>query len=135
MANRTFNQFRESIEKGVVELWAEITFGLTGAPTLVTSNGTRSKGIASVSRTSQGLFVVTLKDNYVRLLDSACTFILAAGSFPAAPGYQVTANAVTSTTAPTVTVQFVNAAGNTATDPGNGEEVRLRFALSNSAAI
>lgn len=128
MANRYFNQFRLSLEKSVVDLFADITFGGTGAPTLVAAN---SKGIASVSRTSAGLYVVTLSDSYVTpLLMLNHRFINATA--PAAPGLYITAQAVGTVAAPTVTIQF-NAAGS-ATDPGSGEEVILQFTLRNSTA-
>lgn len=132
MADRAFSQFRYALEKKVVDLYADITFGLTGAPTLNTSN---SKGIRSISRTSAGLFVVTLQDTYRRVLQVDATFIVAAGSFPAAPQCQIAASAVGTVAAPTVTLQFANPTGTTATDPANTERVLIHIALSNSDAI
>lgn len=127
MANRWFNQFRLSLEKQVVDLWADVTFGSSGTPTLVTAN---SKGIASISHSSTGLYVVTLQNSYVRLLMVEARFINATA--PAAPGMYITTSSVTSASAPTVTLQF-NAAGS-ATDPGSGEELLLQFTLRNSTA-
>lgn len=129
MANRTFSQFRYSLEKAVVDLYCRVTFGATGAPTLDKAN---SKGIASISRTSTGLFVITLQDTYQRVLHVGCVFKVASGA-PAAPGMYLTADAVGTLSAPTITLQF-NAAG-TATDPASGEEVKLHIALRNSTAL
>ena len=129
MASRNFNEFRLSLEKRVVNLYGKITFGATGAPTLDTAN---SKGIASVTRTSAGLFVLTLSDRYVKLLDFGWAFKLAAASFPAAPNCQVTADTLTTTR--TITVQFANPAGTTATDPASGEVVYFNVTLGDSTA-
>lgn len=137
MANRYFNQFQWSLEKNPVKLFARVTFGVSGAPTLDAVN---SKGIKSVTRTSAGLYVFTLGtvglpavtvDTYNRLFNVYATFKLAAG-FPAAPYMFIKAQAVA--TAGTVTIQFNDAAVAAATDPASGEEVELVFELKNSTA-
>lgn len=128
MANRLFNQFRLSLEKQVVDLFMDVTFGATGAPTLVKA---KSKGIKSITRTSAGLYAVTLQDTYVRLLMAKHVFVNATA--PASPGMYITTETVATLATPVVNITF-NAAG-TATDPGSGEEVRVQFTLSNSTAI
>lgn len=130
MANRYFNQFRLSLEKQVVDLFADVTFGGTGAPTLVASG---SKGVASISRTSAGLYVVTLSDSYVGLLMVNHRFIKNSATIPAAPLMYVVSQAVGTVAAPTITMQFDAVAG-TAADPDSGDEVLLQFTLKNSSA-
>lgn len=130
MANRLYTPVAFHLEKNVVDLFADVTFGATGAPTLVKAN---SKGFLSVTRTSAGLFVVTLGgsagvDKYNRLLSCQATFILATG-IPAAPVMHVV-----SCTGSVCTIQFETAAAGSATDPASGEEVLLHLSLSNSKA-
>ena len=63
---------------------------------------------------------------------SGVAFKLAAASFPAAPNCQVTADTLTTTR--TITVQFANPAGTTATDPASGEVVYFNVTLGDSTA-
>lgn len=126
MANRFFQQFRFSMEKYVVELWAQVAIGATGAPTL---NAANSKGIASIARTGAGAYTVTLQDTYYRFLDCQAVFVAAN---PASPVMHVVSENVAA--AKTVLLQFRDYAG-AATDPGNGDVLRMRFSMSNSSAI
>lgn len=136
MANRQFTQFQWSLEKNPAALWAKIAIGATGAPTLDAVN---SKGIRSITRTSAGLYVVTLglngananTDIYNRIFFVKHKFLLASGT-PAAPLMFVKAQAVA--TAGTVTIQFTAVNGTSATDPASGEELWLEFALKTSNA-
>lgn len=131
MANRYFNQFRLSLEKSVVDLFANVTFGAVGAPTLVAAN---SKGIASISRSDTGKYVITLSDSYVTpLLMVNHVFIKNSATIPAAPQMFIVSQAVGTVATPTVTVQFA-ASGGAATDPDSGDEVILQFTLRNSSA-
>ena len=66
MATRRFQQFQGTLEKQIVKLFANISIGAAGAPTL-NSNG--SLGIASVTLTSPGLYEVTLSDQYSKLMN------------------------------------------------------------------
>lgn len=66
MANRMFNQFQGSLEKGVVQLYAEVAFDASGVGTI-----TRAKGIASISNQHGGVtgaYRLILQDSYVRML-------------------------------------------------------------------
>lgn len=67
MASRSFNRL-QALQKEIKHLHAKVNIGTTGAPTLVTANGA-SMGIASVVRDGQGLYTVTLEDQYVALVD------------------------------------------------------------------
>ena len=128
MANRWMNQFSLSFVKKKVAVYARVTFGAAGAPTLDAVN---SQGIASISRTSAGLYVITFQDVYVRWLQVSRTYKNATA--PAAPGFFVVSDTI-GTTTKTLTVQFANSAG-AATDPASGEEVRFEFKFNDSTAF
>jgi len=126
MANRMFNQFQGTLEKGVVTLFAEVSFGASGAPTLV-----RGKGIASVSRTSTGLFVVTLQDSYILTLGLGSAW--KGTGAPAGNEVVLDTDSVANGT-PAVTLKVYTSAG-ALVDPASGESVLLSFTLSNSTAL
>lgn len=126
MANRWFQQFRYSLEKYVVDIYANVTFGASGEPTLVTAN---SKGVASIARSAEGVFLITLQDNYYKLLNVQGVFD-AGTAGPAAPTLSVYDDGVT---AGTLTILTQN--GGTDTDPASGEELFLQISLSNSSAL
>lgn len=136
MANRNFSEKQLSLEKAVVHLYAHITFGASGAPTLDTAN---SKGVVSVTKGTTGLYTLQLGtnaaslDKYTKLLMIKHAFDATgnSGTAPAAPGMFLTANAVA--TAGTLQVEF-NAAG-TATNPASTEGVFLEIILGNTSAI
>jgi hypothetical protein len=130
MADRAFGTNRASNEKKVVDLFAYITFGSSGAPTL---SATKSKMIKSISRTSTGLYVLTLSDYYTRMLGVQGHFVVASG-VPAAPfifEVSFTSNSI-------LTFQTNAASGTSgalqAADPGSGEILKLAISLSNSTA-
>lgn len=130
MAQRTFNEFRHSLEKKVVDLFCNFTVGATGAPTLVAA---KSKGVASISRTSPGLYVITLQDRYVRFLGIRGTFKVAAPAVPSAPVIQLSAETVATTK--TITIQFVDLEVPAATELASGEEIYLTITLCDSTAF
>lgn len=137
MANRWRNQFVSSLEKIVVNLFAEVTFGASGAPTIVSAN---TKGIISVTRNSAGIYTfvfgsapnsINVLDTYVKLLD--CKVVYNSGaSAPASPGLYIKANNVS--TAGTCSLQVVLNSAGTATDPASGEIGYFKFVLGDSTA-
>lgn len=130
MANRWFQQFRYSLEKAVVDLYAVVDFGAAGAPTLDTSNN--SKGITSITRTGAGTYDIVLQDSYYKLLNVTGMFLTATGG-PAAPTIYVSAESVGTQAGGTLTVVTQN--GGTDTDPADGETLYLQITLGNSSAI
>lgn len=132
MANRWFTQFALTLEKQVVNLYAHVTFGSSGAPTLDAKN---SKGVKSIVRNSAGDYTVTLSDGYYKLLGVNHVFDASgnSGTAPASPLMYVKSKSIAQTAA-TVEVVFTVAAG-TATDPASGEGVYLNFILGNSTAF
>jgi len=66
MANRTYNR-HQSLEKEIKSIYADLAIGATGAVTL-----TKGLGIASVTRDSAGVYIITLDDTYTRLMSFNC---------------------------------------------------------------
>lgn len=137
MANRYFTQFPKTLEKEVVMLFARVSFGAAGAPTL---DATNSKGIVSVTRNGAGVFTVVLGtkvgmlDVYPRLLGAQVVFnTVGTGNAPAAPLLEVSADAVATAGSASLQLTFRNAAG-TATDPASGEVALIELKLKNSTA-
>lgn len=126
MANRMFNQFQGTLEKGVVQLFAEISFDAGGVPTLV-----RGKGIASLSTGAAGVFELTLQDTYQRVLGLSGVF--ASAGLPVAPIVCGVIDDVANSAAPKVTVKTYTLAG-TPDDPAD-ETLLLTISLSNSTAL
>lgn len=140
MANRQFTQFSYQLEKGLVRLYARVNIGATGAPTLVTTtsaSGNPSQGIVSVSRSSAGKYVITLGtnatslDTYQRLVFAQANVI--ASTISTVVSTQISVEAVTTASAPAVTIQCLAAAG-TAVDPNSGDVLLVELVLKNSNA-
>jgi hypothetical protein len=137
MANRYNQQFQLTQEKRVTSIFAKVTFGASGAPTLSASN---SKGVLSVTRNSAGTYTFVFgsgsgvslqKDSYVKLL-SINTVMNSGASAPAAPGLYIKADNSASTSSASIQI-VMNAAG-TATDPATGEIGYFEFIFGDSTA-
>lgn len=127
MANTYFpNQFQYTKERMVTELYATVTFGSTGAPTL-----SNSLGIASIARNSAGRYTITLAQNYNRLL--GCDLQIQATAAPAAPFVRQVSEAVATLAAPTLVIAYLAVDNTTATDPASGEKLRVVITLCNSS--
>jgi hypothetical protein len=134
MANRRYrSQFRFSMHKDPVDIFARVSFGAAGAPTLDSAN---SPGIVSVTRNSAGNYTFVFGtnsqialDSYNYLLNVEARFVSSAA--PASPGMFVSNNSISIPGTASITLQF-NAAG-VATDPASGEQVLLDFILRNSS--
>ena len=127
MANRRFrSQFRFGMEAMVVELFANISIGASGAPTL---NQSASKGVASVVRDSAGQYTITLQDKYVSLLAFQESRNVGTSAM-AAPFCNIEANNIASTGK--LTVQYRALDNSTPTDPQNGTIIFMKLTLSNS---
>ena len=125
MANRRFYQFRFSLEPQVTDLYAHVTFGAAGAPTL---DASQSRGITSITRNSAGNYTILFNDNYNRLMMVNNLFVSSTAA--ASPEFRVSVDSVASTTAPGIT--FVYSVGGVATDPASGEQSRMQISLKNS---
>lgn len=138
MANRYFNQFRLSLEKQVVDIFAQVTFGAAGAPTL---SGVNSKGVVSCTRNSTGTYTFVFGttagylDTYNRLLCVDVVFdeTSNSGTAPLSPGLFVKSNLIA--TSGTASVQIVLLNGSlAATDPASTEIGLFNFTFKNSNA-
>jgi hypothetical protein len=125
--NRMFTQFRYALEKKPVDLYCKFAVGASGVATI---DAAKSKGIASVVRTTNaGEYLVTLNDKYVDLYGVYPTVTFASGSPASGAAFVVRAQDVSG--AKTVTVQFLNGSF-AATDLANGCNVVLKLELKGS---
>lgn len=128
-----------TFEKLTKAVFAQVTFGSSGAPTL---NAANSKGVLSVTRSSAGKYVFTFgtsannsnnKDVYYKFLNLTHVFNTSGpAAAPASPGMYISADGSSTFGNSTMTVVF-NAAG-TATDPASGEVVYLYWTFGDSSA-
>jgi len=127
--NRRYNQFALALEPRVVTLYARVAIGASGAPTL---NVAGSKGVASITRNSAGLYTVVLQDRYASpgLLAFDCKQILASGG----AGEMGPIIRADNSAAAARSVQFVclSDAG-AAEDPVDGATLLLKFELKASS--
>lgn len=138
MANRWFRQFRMALEPAVVDIFARVTYGSTGAPTLVTAS---SKGVVSVTRNSAGVYTfvfgtnASMKDSYPALLGVHVTYDGDADSDAGsdAPLWNLTGNAVATAASCSLQITFRNTS-NVATDPSQNEAMYFQFTFKNSTA-
>jgi len=128
MANPVFrtNQFSYSFAQPE-HLMAKISFGASGAPTIVANTG---MGISSITRSSTGTYVITISHAYQGLLMLNHRFITT-GSAPAASGLYISNDSSSNGTAATITI-VTNSSG-TATDPASGEIMLLDIKLQKSS--
>lgn len=125
MAHSRFYQFRYSAEPSLVELFAVITIGASGACTL-----TRGKGIKSVTKDSTGQYTIAFKENFNGLLGVDAMTQNSTG-IPSATEIGIKTDNSTSATAPGVTL--VTSAAGVAANPASGDILFVRFTLRNSS--
>lgn len=123
MANRNWNRF-QALEKECKSLYLEVAIGSSGAPTI--SSGV---GIASISRTSAGLYRIVLQDKYVSLKDFACIHLVSAAEDL---NFQVKAEAVSGASP---YIDFFCLTAGSATDPSDGAVLKIKIDVKNSSAI
>lgn len=138
MANRWGNQFTHSLIKDVWNIYARVTFGASGAPTLVQGNPAASPGIVSITQNATGQYTFvfgtnsSMLDVWPRLL-GANVFFNAGSAAPTA----CTMSAITNSTATAGTcsmkVRLVDYAG-ADVNPASGEIGYFNFTFSNSTA-
>jgi hypothetical protein len=126
MANRNFNQY-QALEKAVKVLYAQVAIGASGAPTL-----TSGLGVASISRTSAGLYEVTLADKYVRLMHAT---VIQFDSAAEDLTFQLTANTVPTDKKFSFVCKAYDGDGAVAaTDPSDGSSLYIKVELKNTTA-
>ena len=122
MASRNFNR-KQALEKEVKELYATVSIGATGAPTL-----TSKVGIASIVRNNQGDYTITLQDSYISLKHFSVSFI---DSTPQDLIVQLHSEAVLASK----TIRFLTLTDATATDPASGKILLIKIDVKNTTAI
>jgi len=120
MANRNFNRF-QALEKEVKSLYAQVSIGASGAPTVV-----KALGITSVVRNSAGLYTITLDDKYNRLMSVQVTVV-------APTAEDLVVHLAASDVASAKTVQVRCLAAGVAADPASGDSLLIRIDVKNSS--
>ena len=125
MAQRYWSQFALWAPKGVVHIFPAVIFEATSAPSLVRwSPNTRTyvaapssggcDGAASFTRTSAGIYVLTLQDTYQRVLSASLTLFDSAATAPLIVAFGV-ATATDPTLAASAVAHGLGATSNTLT--------------------
>lgn len=122
MANRNFNR-KQALEKEVKSLYLKVAIGATGAPTL--SSGI---GVASITRTSAGLYQITLQDKYASLKSFSVRHLASSAQDL---NFQLKAEDVASAK----TIDFFCLTGASATDPANPSTLHIQIDLKNTTVI
>ena len=122
------SQFQYSFAGQPVNIFAQVSIGASGAPTLVSNTG---MGISSIVRNSAGKYTITFTNTFATLLDFNVGFISGA-SAPAAPGVNIVTNGVTVAAAPIIAFQCRNSSG-VATDPASGEVLLIQTQMDRSS--
>lgn len=122
MANRNFNR-KQALEREIKELYLDVAIGASGAPTL-----TRGTGVASISRSSAGTYLITLQDAYMRLMSAQTTQVVSAVESLA---FQVSAEDV----AGAKTIIIHSHTAGVATDPSSGSRLLIQLNLKNSSVV
>jgi hypothetical protein len=125
MANRNFFR-KQSMEREVKELHAEVSIGASGAPTL-----TRRLGIASVVRNSAGNYTITLEDKYNALLALHVMKQLAAGA-PSSVDAVIRSEDVDG--AKTIVLEFLDTAG-APVEVDSGTVLKVKMDLKNTSVV
>lgn len=130
MADRSFHTGPEALDIGTVTLWARATIGASGAITA----SRLGNGVASVVRTSAGLYTVTLQDIYTSLQWAEVKVLAASAGNPTTAGILNTLQADTvATSTPTVAFLFQSVTAGAATDPASGAILYFKIELKNSS--
>lgn len=122
MANRNYNRV-QALAKETKLIYAQVTIGASGAPTLV-----QPLGVASIVRNSAGLYTITLQDAYMALQYAHVEVVT-----PTAEDIQ--ANVVAEDVSGAKTVQFRTTAVGVATDPADGDSLLIKLELRNSSVV
>lgn len=117
---KIYEQFRYCLVKALVDIYAQVSIGAAGAPTLVSG-----KGITSIVRNSAGNYTVTFEDRYFGFIHAKFLQVAAAAEDLS---FQVLAVSLSAKT-----VQFLCKDELVATDPSNGSSLYLQFSFKNSS--
>lgn len=143
MANRYYKQFRYSLETSLVDLYAHIVTGSTGAIAVASSD--QNKGFA-ITRTAAGEYKVKLEDNYNKIKavnitpvgPNAGNYTTAKGlpffiRLPAVPDVAISPLQLDTDGLQFFEIQFVDAADNTSEELPDNAEFLINITLKNSS--
>lgn len=122
MANRNFHRL-QSLTREVKHLHAKVSIGASGAPTLDTN---LSIGVASITRDSAGVYILTLDDKYNALIDFSVMQVAASAEDLT---FQIESEDVDGAK----TIQFQCKAAAVETDPSDGSSLLIKIALKNTS--
>lgn len=77
MANRYLKRDSGAFEQGIVNVYGRFVVGSTGA---VTSGTVKGGGVSTITRTSTGLYRITLQDKYKKMLNFRAWLASASGN-------------------------------------------------------
>lgn len=120
MANRNYNR-HQSLEKEVKSLYADVSIGASGAPTI-----SKALGITSIVRDSAGVYILTLDDKYTRLMSFQVSQLVAAAE-------DLTFQLESEDVDGLKTIQFRCLTANVETDPSSGSRLLINIDLKNSS--
>lgn len=120
MSSFIYNR-RQALEKEVKDLYLKVSFGASGAPTIVTGYG-----FASITRTGAGDYKVTLSDRY-----SSLKFI--EGIFLSSSAQDIRLQLKAEAVLSSKTFDFYTLTGASATDPANGQVLFLKVEVKNTS--
>lgn len=129
MADRAFYNNVGTLENRVVHLYAKVTVGATGAPTLTSGNG-----IASIARNSAGNYTITFDDTYNEFLFAHFLVENAADQAPDTVGFvpKLDSHDVDASGGGTVTFAWQAADDGADVELANGTVFYAKFELRNS---
>lgn len=122
MASRNFNR-KQALEKEIKDLYAKVTIGASGAPTLVTGHG-----ITSITRNGAGDYSLVLADKYVSFKFMEVTFLSSSAQDLNVQLYSEAVN-------DTKTIRFLTLTGATPTDPANGQTMYIQVTVKNTETV
>lgn len=122
MANRRFFT-TQSLSREVKSVYAYVSIGASGAPTL---NTNKSIGITSITRDSAGVYIITLDDKYNALLHFNVMMLEATAE-------DITFQVESEDVDGAKTIQFQCKAAAVETDPSNGSVLLIKIDLKNTS--
>ena len=120
MANRNFHLDSKSLERGLVNLYAPVSIGATGASTL-----DKKLGVASVTRTGAGTYTVELDDKYNGLIQVNAVIVGADQDF----SFQVISETISADKKMVIATKVAG----TIADLASGTKLKLEIVLKNSS--
>lgn len=124
MANRNYHRV-QSLSRELKIVNAKVNIGASGAPTLVANS---SVGVASVTRDTAGVYIVTMSDKYNELLGFKVTQLIAAAQ-------DLTFSIESEDVDGAKTIQFQCKTAAVETDPSNGSVLFIEIMLKNSSVV